>query len=115
GRTSGSFPNTNIHSVEGSNPVWMHAYDNEWYKPTEGGDTVLTGSHASPESGSSDSLDENAIIEAVDGADAGSLPSTAYVWSEEMSESRFRSNQSSFRSVRGAALRLERGITARIA
>ncbi|CAG0893252.1 unnamed protein product, partial [Cyprideis torosa] len=88
GRTSGSFPNTNIHSVEGSNPVRMHAYDNEWYKPTEGGDTVLTGSHASPDSGSSDSLDENAIIEAVDWADVGSLPSTAYVWSEEMSESR---------------------------
>ncbi|CAG0905697.1 unnamed protein product, partial [Cyprideis torosa] len=67
-----------------------------------------------PESGSSDSLDENAIIEAVDGADAGSLPSTAYVWSEEMSESRFRSNQSSFRSVRGAGLRLERGTTDRL-
>jgi hypothetical protein len=25
-------PNTNVHSVEGSNPVWLSSYDNEWYK-----------------------------------------------------------------------------------
>ncbi|GIY56276.1 cadherin-23 [Caerostris darwini] len=28
-------PNTNQHSVEGSNPIWMHSYDNEWYKEDE--------------------------------------------------------------------------------
>lgn len=28
----GRVPNTNMHSVEGSNPIWMQAYENEWYK-----------------------------------------------------------------------------------
>ena len=28
-------PNTNKHSVEGSNPIWMHAYENEWFKSDE--------------------------------------------------------------------------------
>ncbi|EEC14436.1 conserved hypothetical protein [Ixodes scapularis] len=28
-------PNTNQHSVEGSNPIWMHSYDNDWYKEDE--------------------------------------------------------------------------------
>lgn len=30
-RTS-AVPNTNIHSVEGSNPIWMSGFDNDWYK-----------------------------------------------------------------------------------
>lgn len=29
---SGRVPNTNKHSVEGSNPIWLQAYENEWYK-----------------------------------------------------------------------------------
>lgn len=29
---SGRVPNTNKHSMEGSNPIWMQAYENEWYK-----------------------------------------------------------------------------------
>ncbi|XP_050524905.1 cadherin-23 [Daktulosphaira vitifoliae] len=31
----GRVPNTNIHSVAGSNPMWMQAYENEWYKDRE--------------------------------------------------------------------------------
>ncbi|XP_063975231.1 cadherin-23 isoform X2 [Diachasmimorpha longicaudata] len=44
-------PNTNKHSVEGSNPIWMHAYENEWFKNDE------SFSHTSDR----DSLDENAL------------------------------------------------------
>lgn len=29
---SGRVPNTNKHSMEGSNPIWLQAYENEWYK-----------------------------------------------------------------------------------
>ncbi|KAG8193980.1 hypothetical protein JTE90_013674 [Oedothorax gibbosus] len=47
-------PNTNQHSVEGSNPIWMHSYDNEWYKEDE----II-----SHNSGDNNSLDENAISE----------------------------------------------------
>lgn len=32
---SGRVPNTNKHSVEGSNPIWLRAYENEWYKHTD--------------------------------------------------------------------------------
>lgn len=32
GPAPGRVPNTNMHSVEGSNPIWMQAYENEWYK-----------------------------------------------------------------------------------
>lgn len=32
GQASGRVPNTNMHSTEGSNPIWMQAYENEWYK-----------------------------------------------------------------------------------
>ncbi|XP_076057455.1 cadherin 88C isoform X2 [Oratosquilla oratoria] len=46
-RTSSAVPNTNIHSVEGSNPIWMSGFDNEWFKdedtlshPSEGGDSL---------------------------------------------------------------------------
>ncbi|XP_067141770.1 cadherin-23 isoform X2 [Centruroides vittatus] len=45
-------PNTNQHSVEGSNPIWMHAYDNEWYKDEE---------ELSHRSEDDNSLDENAV------------------------------------------------------
>lgn len=44
-------PNTNMHSVEGSNPMWMKAYENEWYKEDD------SLSHASER----DSLDNNAV------------------------------------------------------
>lgn len=45
-------PNTNQHSVEGSNPIWMHSYDNEWYKEEEETRPV-----------DRNSLDENAVAE----------------------------------------------------
>ncbi|XP_058798620.1 cadherin-23 isoform X2 [Phymastichus coffea] len=51
-RSPGRVPNTNKHSVEGSNPIWMHAYENEWFKSDE------SISHNSER----DSLDENAVI-----------------------------------------------------
>lgn len=50
-RGPGRVPNTNKHSVEGSNPIWMHAYENEWFKNDE------SFSHTSDP----DSLDENAL------------------------------------------------------
>ena len=31
----GRVPNTNMHSMAGSNPMWMQAYENEWYKDRE--------------------------------------------------------------------------------
>ncbi|XP_023245986.1 cadherin-23 [Copidosoma floridanum] len=34
-RGPGQVPNTNKHCAEGSNPIWMHVYENEWFK-TEG-------------------------------------------------------------------------------
>lgn len=45
-------PNTNKHSVEGSNPIWLKGYENEWYKNDE---TYSQGS-------GQDSLDENIIV-----------------------------------------------------
>ncbi|XP_064458528.1 cadherin-23-like isoform X2 [Ornithodoros turicata] len=48
-------PNTNQHSVEGSNPIWMHSYDNEWYKEDE---EARNGG-----GGDNNSLDENAVVE----------------------------------------------------
>ncbi|XP_046612201.1 cadherin-23 isoform X1 [Neodiprion virginianus] len=50
-RGPGRVPNTNKHSMEGSNPIWMHAYENEWFKNDE------SFSHMSDR----DSLDENAL------------------------------------------------------
>ncbi|XP_043267778.1 cadherin-23 [Venturia canescens] len=50
-RGPGRVPNTNKHSMEGSNPIWMHAYENEWFKSDE------SYSHNSER----DSLDENAL------------------------------------------------------
>ncbi|XP_026823898.1 cadherin-23 isoform X2 [Ooceraea biroi] len=50
-RSPGRVPNTNKHSMEGSNPIWMHAYENEWFKNDE------SFSHTSER----DSLDENAL------------------------------------------------------
>lgn len=44
-------PNTNMHSVEGSNPMWMKAYENEWYKED---DSLSQASER-------DSLDNNAV------------------------------------------------------
>ncbi|XP_046405905.1 cadherin-23 [Ischnura elegans] len=51
-RGVGRVPNTNKHSVEGSNPIWMQAYENEWYKE----DDSLSRTSAR------DSLDENAVV-----------------------------------------------------
>ncbi|XP_073991281.1 cadherin 88C isoform X3 [Rhodnius prolixus] len=50
-RVPNRVPNTNMHSVEGSNPIWMQAYENEWYKD----DTLSQTSER-------DSLDENAVV-----------------------------------------------------
>ncbi|GFG38793.1 hypothetical protein Cfor_02805 [Coptotermes formosanus] len=51
-QVTGRVPNTNMHSVEGSNPIWMQAYENEWYKED---DSVSQTSER-------DSLDENAVV-----------------------------------------------------
>ncbi|RWS28589.1 cadherin-23-like protein [Leptotrombidium deliense] len=51
-------PNTNIHADEGSNPIWMTGYDNEWFKDDE---------QISHNSGGNNSLDENAVGEVVNG------------------------------------------------
>lgn len=45
-------PNTNKHSTEGSNPIWLKAYANEWFKNDD--DLSLN-------SGQDDSLDENVL------------------------------------------------------
>lgn len=52
-RITGHVPNTNMHSVEGSNPMWMKAYENEWYKEEE--DSISQASER-------DSLDNNAVV-----------------------------------------------------
>lgn len=46
-------PNTNKHSIEGSNPIWLKAYENEWYKNDD------SFSHRSD---GHDSLDENVLV-----------------------------------------------------
>ena len=46
-------PNTNKHSSEGSNPIWLKAYENEWYKND---DSFSQGSS------NHDSLDENILV-----------------------------------------------------
>lgn len=48
--SGGRVPNTNKHSSKGSNPIWLHAYENDWYK----NDDQLSHSER-------DSLDENAV------------------------------------------------------
>ncbi|XP_057660172.1 cadherin-23 [Diorhabda carinulata] len=50
GILSGRVPNTNKHSLEGSNPIWLKAYENEWFKNI---DDISQSEH--------DSLDENVI------------------------------------------------------
>lgn len=47
-------PNTNKHSTEGSNPIWLKAYENEWFKND---DNFSEGS-----STGNDSLDENVLV-----------------------------------------------------
>lgn len=46
-------PNTNKHSSEGSNPIWLKAYENEWYKNDDS---------FSQRSNGEDSLDENVLV-----------------------------------------------------
>lgn len=48
-------PNTNKHSSEGSNPIWLKAYENEWYKNDDSFSRDSEGS-------SHDSLDENVLV-----------------------------------------------------
>nr|XP_027198229.1 cadherin-23-like [Dermatophagoides pteronyssinus] len=54
--TRSNVPNTNQHATEGSNPMWMTGYDNQWYKDEE-----RLSSESSSSSSSSNSLDENAL------------------------------------------------------
>lgn len=49
----GRVPNTNKHSTEGSNPIWLKAYENEWYKNDDSFSQGSTGH---------DSLDENVLV-----------------------------------------------------
>ncbi|XP_044743020.1 cadherin-23, partial [Chrysoperla carnea] len=53
----GRVPNTNKHSVEGSNPIWLQAYTNEWYKQAD---------EYNSQTSERDSLDENVITSAGD-------------------------------------------------
>lgn len=50
-------PNTNKHSIEGSNPIWLKAYANEWFKNDD--DIISNGSGGGE--GGQDSLDENVL------------------------------------------------------
>ncbi|KAJ9587165.1 hypothetical protein L9F63_019319, partial [Diploptera punctata] len=78
---TGRVPNTNMHSVEGSNPIWMQAYENEWYKED---DSVSQTSER-------DSLDENAVVnEDARHAAQGNKPS--YNQTDTYTESCNRSN-----------------------
>ncbi|XP_071547485.1 cadherin-23 isoform X3 [Panulirus ornatus] len=54
---SSTVPNTNIHSVEGSNPIWMSGFDNEWYKDEDS----LRYQQFVHQSEGNDSLDDNAV------------------------------------------------------
>lgn len=49
-------PNTNQHSVEGSNPIWMHSYDNEWFHKDD--EDLQRAPHSD-----SNSLGENAVAD----------------------------------------------------
>ncbi|XP_050735758.1 cadherin-23-like isoform X6 [Eriocheir sinensis] len=54
---SSAVPNTNIHSVEGSNPIWMSGFDNDWYKDEDS----LRYQQFVHQSEGNDSLDDNAV------------------------------------------------------
>ncbi|XP_063590983.1 cadherin-23-like [Penaeus indicus] len=54
---SSTVPNTNIHSVEGSNPIWMSGFDNDWYKDEDS----LRYQQFVHQSEGNDSLDDNAV------------------------------------------------------
>ncbi|KAK7024513.1 Cadherin-23 [Halocaridina rubra] len=54
---SSTVPNTNIHSVEGSNPIWMSGFDNDWYKDEDS----LRYQQFLHQSEGNDSLDDNAV------------------------------------------------------
>lgn len=54
-------PNTNKHSMQGSNPIWLKAYANEWFRNDDdlshpGGEPPISNSQMGP-----DSLDENVL------------------------------------------------------
>jgi hypothetical protein len=46
--------NTNKHSSEGSNPIWLKAYENEWFKNDDNFSEGSSTGH--------DSLDENVLV-----------------------------------------------------
>lgn len=53
----GRVPNTNKHSTQGSNPIWLRAYENDWYKNDEDQDQDQASQSER------DSLDENVVGE----------------------------------------------------
>lgn len=74
-RSGGRVPNTNKHSGQGSNPVWLHAYENEWYKP----DDRLSRSER-------DSLDENAVEHDARPPSPDDLPPADYHFYHQMEQ-----------------------------
>lgn len=67
---SGRVPNTNKHSMEGSNPIWLQAYENEWYKNADefrcsmhsiSKISHIKRSFCSRSGSENDSLDENVV------------------------------------------------------
>lgn len=59
--TRTNVPNTNIHADEGSNPIWMTGYDNEWYEKDD--DERIS------DRSTGNSLDENAVTEMASGSE----------------------------------------------
>ncbi|CAH2076820.1 unnamed protein product, partial [Iphiclides podalirius] len=58
-RSAARVPNTNKHSSKGSNPIWLQAYENDWYKSDE-----QLSERLSEQRSERDSLDENAVDQA---------------------------------------------------
>lgn len=55
-------PNTNKHSMQGSNPIWLKAYTNEWYKNDDDlSHNNDVGGGVPVEDAGPDSLDENVL------------------------------------------------------
>ncbi|CAG9764226.1 unnamed protein product [Ceutorhynchus assimilis] len=71
---SGRVPNTNKHSMEGSNPIWLKAYENEWYREPE--------DHCN--SSDRDSLDENVICSGESFGSAEFVPKNNEKFSNEI-------------------------------
>uniref|UniRef100_T1KWL6 Cadherin domain-containing protein n=2 Tax=Tetranychus urticae TaxID=32264 RepID=T1KWL6_TETUR len=97
-------PNTNIHADEGSNPIWMTGYDNEWFKDDE---------QMSHNSNGNNSLDENAVSEGsgvgTDGGSNGVLMNGPLTPTDSLNESHPGTGSESSTNDKSA---LCRGVTA---